>query len=143
MLDKLKQQPLLVRVLWRLFPPYEVRVTRIDLNTLLSADQGLCTEQVRREALLLTKDIDRVLYSIRIDRMKPDQLALILIHNVLTRHLENGWHHVYRGALDLIGNDMLRLWNLTGKEMVKRGYQTEDEYATDASELKKAIREIG
>ncbi|HWG17779.1 MAG TPA: hypothetical protein VN678_07945 [Acidobacteriaceae bacterium] len=131
------------RLLWRLFPPYEVGVIRRDINTLLSADHGVCVGQVRNEALRLTKDMDRIVYSIRIDRVKPDQLALILIHNVLTRNLENGWNHVYRGTLSMIGHDMLRLWEVTAKEMVKRGYQTEEEYLADTSELQRAIREVG
>ena len=130
-------------MLWWFFPPYEVRVTRRNINAFLSADNGLCVEQVRSEALRLTKDVDKVVYSIRINRMKPDHLALTLIHNVLTRNLESGWEHVYRGRLGIVGHDMRRLWHATEKELIKRGYLTEEEYATDATELMKAIREVG
>ena len=131
------------RLLWRVFPPYEVWVTRRDINALLSADGGLCVEQVRSEALRLTKNAARVVHSIRIDRMKADQLALILIHNALLRNLETGQNHSHRGRLSAIGNDMLRLWRATEKELLKRRYLTEEEHATDTSELQQAIAQVG
>jgi hypothetical protein len=127
----------------RLFPPYEVRVTCRDIRAFLAADNGLCIEQIQKEALKLAEDTDKVLYSIRIDRMKPDQLALILIFNVLTSNLQSGWNHTYRGVLTVMGQDMLRLWHLTAKEMVRRGYSTTEEYTVDAEGLRDAIRSVG
>lgn len=126
-----------------LFPPFEVKVTCQDIEALLRADNGLCTEIVRREAIALAKDADKTLYSIRISHFKPDQLALILIYNVLTRNLQSGCQHVYRGTLSMIGRDMLRLWHITAKEMVKRGYSTQDEYKADTEGLMSEIRSVG
>jgi hypothetical protein len=64
------------KIIGKLFPPYEVKVTCQDINTLLQADNGLCTDTVRREALMLAKDADKTMYSIRINHFKPDQLVL-------------------------------------------------------------------
>jgi hypothetical protein len=127
----------------RLFPPYEVKVTCEDIDALLEADNGLCTDLIRREALMLAKDMDKTLYSIKIEHTKPDQLALILIFNVLTRNLEGGWYHSYRGVLTVIGQDMLRLWHVTEKEMIKRGYSTKEAYAIDTEGLMRSIRSMG
>lgn len=38
---------------------------------------------------------------------------------------------------------MLRLWHLTAKELVKRGYSTQTEYDTDAQDLMAEIRSVG
>lgn len=130
-------------IIHRLIAPYEVKLTCRDINAFLQADNGLCIDQIRKEALVLAKDTDKVLYSIRIDGLKPDQLALILIFNVLTRNLESGWYHGYRGILTGIGQDMLRLWHIIEKEMIKRGYSTNDQYRTDAEGLMESIRTVG
>lgn len=127
----------------RLNQPYEVKVTCQDIDAFLRADNGLCADQIRKEALVLAKNAERTMYSIRIDRLKPDQLALILIFNVLTRNLESGCYHGYRGILTGIGHDMLRLWHITEKEMVKRGYSTKDQYDIDAEGLMMSIRSVG
>ena len=131
------------KVIGKLFPPYEVKVTCQDINTLLQADNGLCIDIVRREAIMLAKDADKTMYSIRINRFKPDQLALTLIFNVLVRNLEGGWYHVSRGTLGMEGRDMLRLWHKTAKEMIKRGYSTEEEYAIDVEGLNREIQSVG
>ncbi len=101
-----------------------------DIEAFLRADNGLRLDVVRREALILANNTEKVLYSIRVDHMKPDQLALTLIYNVLTKQLQSGWQHSYRGVLSMIGQDMLRLWHITAKELVKRGYSTEAECKT-------------
>ncbi|MHB1793367.1 MAG: hypothetical protein ACYCPO_00230 [Acidobacteriaceae bacterium] len=128
---------------YRIFKPFEVRMTCNDIEAFLRADNGLCLDVVRREALILANNTDKVLYSIRIDHMKPDQLALTLIYNVLTKQLQSGWQHIYRGVLSMIGQDMLRLWHLTAKELVKRGYSTEAECNTEAAGLMNDIRSAG
>lgn len=127
----------------RLFPPFEVRVTCHDIKALLRADNGLCMDIVMAEALALAKNADRTVYSIRISQMKPDQLALTLIFNVLTRRLQSGSQHVYRGMLSIIGRDMLRLWHVTAKELITRGYSTQEEYEADVKGLTEEIRSVG
>jgi hypothetical protein len=132
-----------MKIIEKMFPPYEVKVTCHDIVALLQAENGLCIDQIRKEALTLAKNADKTIYSIRIDRLKPDQLALILIFNVLTQNLESGLYHGYRGVLTMIGQDMLRLWHITEKEMIKRGYYTEEQYAADTEGLIREIRSVG
>lgn len=131
------------KVVGRLFPPFEVRVTCKNIATFLQADDGLCVDLVKREAFKLARDIDKTMYSIRINHFKPDQLALILIFNVLVRNLEGGSYHVYRGKLGTQGHDMRRLWYKTAIELINRGYCTEEEYAVDLQGLDKEILSMG
>jgi hypothetical protein len=70
-------------------------------------------------------------------------LALILIFNVLTVSLECGWNHVYYGRLSMKGEEMLKLWHITEREMIKRGYLTEEQYAVDTKGLMKSIASMG
>lgn len=131
------------KVIGKLFPPYEVKLTCQDIDSFLQADNGLCADLVRKDALMLAKDSDKTVYSIRIDHLKPDQLALILIFNVLTRNLQSGWNHSYRGVLTVMGKDMLRLWHATAKEMIKRGYSTDEAYSADVAGLMMMIQSVG
>ncbi len=75
------------------------------------------------EAITLARSAEQTVYSIRIDGMKPDQLALILICNVLGRYLSCGQHHTYRGVLSTIGHDMLELWAKAIATLRERGYR--------------------
>jgi hypothetical protein len=127
----------------KLFPPHEVKATCQEINTLLQADNGLCIDIVRKEALVLAKNAEKTIYSVRINRFATDQLALTLIFNVLVRNLEGGSYHSYRGTLGMEGHDMLRLWHKTAKEMIMSGYSTEEEYAIDVEGLKSEILSVG
>jgi hypothetical protein len=107
-------------ILWKVLPPYEVRLTVEEAQRLLGA-ANLCRDIVAPKVLALIRDADKTVYSIRIDRMKPDQLALMLITNVVGRELGSGIHHAYRGTLSMVGNDMRSLWHKAQKLMVERG----------------------
>lgn len=126
-----------------LFPPSEVRNTCDDIDAFLRADNGLCIDTVRSEATTMAKVTDKTLYSIRTMGYTSDQLAHILIHNVLTCNLQSGRQHVYRGMLSMVGNDMLRLWHINRKKMVKQGYSTQEEYDADVPGLMEDIRSVG
>jgi hypothetical protein len=126
-----------------MFKPFEVKATCRDIDAFLQADNGLCIETVRKGALSLAHDTDKVLYSIRVNHMKPDELALTLIYNVLTRNLQSGSLHVYRGILSMEGQDMLRLWHATAKELVKRGYSSTHEYETESAGIVEGIHSAG
>lgn len=75
--------------------------------------------------------------------MKPDQLALILISNVIGEELQSGSHHVYRGVLNMIGNDMRAVWGSVQRELLARGYCDEAEVAKDNEWLSRQINQGG
>jgi hypothetical protein len=130
----------------KLFPPDEVKATCKAIEDFLQRDfgfLGICLEQVRNEALAFAKETGKTVHTVKVDGIKPDHLALILIFNVLTRNLECGWNHIYRGVLSMTGTEMLKLWHITEKEMIKRGYQTQEQYAVDTEGLMKSIASMG
>lgn len=130
------------KLLWKFFPPYEVRLTLAEIEQLF-AEGHICTNIVKSKAIALAKDADRTVYSIRIDHMKPDQLALILVSNVVGRELQCGNHHIYRGVVSMVGNDMKLVWHKVQSELLRRGYCNEAEVAQDNEWLHKQIKEAG
>lgn len=132
-----------MRQLWaRLFPPYEVRLTTAEVKNFLK-DTSLCRDIIESKVLLELNDVERVLYSIRIDHVKPDNLALMLITNVVGRELGSGTHHIYRGVLSMNGQCMKGIWNSAQKELLQRGYCDQAEVDKDNAWLQKQIEGAG
>ncbi|MDP1886132.1 hypothetical protein [Polaromonas sp.] len=130
------------KIFWKMFPPFEVRLTLEEIERFFVVGQ-LCGSIIKPRAVALAKDAERTVYSVRIDRMKPDQLALILISNVIGEELQSGAHHVYRGVLGMIGNDMRAVWSAVQRELLARGYCDESEVAKDNEWLSRQIKDAG
>lgn len=130
------------QLIWKLIPPYEVRLTIEEAKRLLET-ANFCRGTIEPKVLALVKDAEKTVYSIRIDRMKPDQLALLLITNVIGQEVGSGTHHIYRGVLSMIGKDMQNLWNITQRAMLERGYCDQAEADKDNAWLREQIRNAG
>src|SRR5207245_2549370 len=87
---------------WRLFPPFEVRVTTRAINEYLDTERryDVAKALVLNAALAAARDVDRVLYTVRIEQVKPDHLALSVIANILAARISSGHYHLWRGNLD-------------------------------------------
>lgn len=126
----------------RLFPLYEARVTREAAEALLQhaqASRAVLQPAVQRALA----DVETTVYSIRIDHMRPDQIALMLLTNVIGEELGSGRHHVYRGRLGVVGLDMQRMWNAAQDLMVERGYASGDERKEDDAWLQRQVSGAG
>ena len=113
------------------------------INAFLDDLAPLCAPEVSREASALARNAGQTMYSIRTDRMKPDQLALIQICNVVGSHLSNGQHHVYRGTLSMIGQDMLTIWTAAISALRDRGYYTDEQADDDMVWIMEQISNVG
>lgn len=131
------------KLIWKWFPPYEVKLTKIEINTFLKSHGSLCVDLVLQEAMALANDAEKTVYSIRIDHMKPDHLALLIITNVAGRQLSGGWHHTYRGVLSMVGKDLLAVWTAAVMELKKRGYYSEAEVDEDMKWIHNQISQVG
>src|SRR5206468_126080 len=96
------------RIAWKFFPPPEVKSTLEAIDRCLS-DAGACRQIVRRDARAVASCAEIVIQRVRVERMKPDELALVIVSNRLAEHLSSGAHHVYRGLLNMVGKDMRAL----------------------------------
>lgn len=131
------------KLIWKFFPPYEVKLTMEEAKAFLGQTADLCRSIIEQEVLVLARDADRTVYSIRIDRMKPDQLALLLITNVLGRHIGSGSYHTYRGVLSMVGQDMLKVWHSAQTTILDRGYASQQEVNEDNQWMQEQIKNAG
>ena len=131
------------KLLWKLFPPYEVKRTRVEARAFLSESAGSCRSMIEPAVLTLIEDAPKTVYSLRVDRMEPDQLALLLIANVVGAHLMSGKYHIDRGALGMVGSDMLAFWRSTQTTMLERGYATQIEVEEDNLWIRDQIKAVG
>ena len=132
------------KLLWKVFPPYEVRITLRAARRFINDGGALFTRPIVEPAVTaLIRNAERTVYSIRIDGKKPDQLALMLITNVLWEHLRSGHYHIYRGAPSLQGAELMSLWNRTQTELIERGYSTKEEARSRTRQLQEQVKSVG
>ena len=120
-----------------------MKLTQQELKSFLEQAAGVCRSTIEPEILSLIKDAEKTVYSIRIDNMKPEQLALLLVTNVLGKHIGSGRYHTYRGVLNIVGSDMHKLWHSAQHTMFERDYCTEAEVAEDNLWIQKQIKNAG
>jgi hypothetical protein len=130
------------RIAWKFFPPPEVKSTLKAIDQYLSA-AGACRLLVQRDAHAVASCAEIVVQRVRAERMQPDELALVIISNRLAEHLSSGAHHVYRGVLNMVGQDMRALHSRVLETMVRRGYLSEAEAKEDEALVRKEIQEVG
>jgi len=123
--------------------PLEVIQTREEIITFLDNNNNFATDLIKKEALVYADMTEQTVHTIRIDKMQPDELALILITNVIGIAIPSGNYHNYRGILNLQGSDMEKIWKLTVNKLYERGYYTKEKVDEDLEWLAKEIRIAG
>lgn len=126
-----------------LFSCVEVRWIKEEIRNFFNHEDYICNDVALKESLKAAGDADKAKYSIRVDNMKPFQVALIIIRNVAFHQLISGKHHIYRNTLSLLGNDYLKLFNDVMALSTKMGYSTESEAKEESDELLSFIKNLG
>ncbi|MBR9874747.1 MAG: hypothetical protein GYB23_10805 [Vibrionaceae bacterium] len=130
-------------LIWKIFPPYEVKVTLESVDALLNRFSNSCTPIISNEVKYLVKDAEKTVHSIRIEHIDPERLAFTLITNVIARNILSGSYHTYRGVLNSVGNDMKKLWLNLQDYMVSQGDIKFEEKEKDNDWLNEQIKMIG
>ena len=123
--------------------PEEVKLTVEQARRFLADEAGPSRRIVEPQVVARARETEKTVYSVRVDGQKPDQLALLLITNVLGFELGSGSYHVYRGVLSMVGKDMLEVWHSAQKVMEERGYATAQEIAEDNRWIDRQIKNAG
>ena len=132
------------KIIWKIVPPREVRLTIKAARRFLDNNSGASADILNSEVLSLAKeDAERTIHVVRTGVMSPDHVALALVIIAINRHLGSGMHHIYRGALNLVGTDMLEVWRSAKKEIVGRGYASERDMDTANNVLMEDIKNVG
>ncbi|MFM2479710.1 hypothetical protein [Celerinatantimonas sp. MCCC 1A17872] len=130
-------------LIWKIFPPYEVKVTREAIDELLNKFPNNSSNVIVKEAKKLVNNAEKTVYSIRIEHINPEYLAFIIITNVIARDISSGSYHTYRGVLNLIGMDMKSLWLKLQDYMVAKGYINSEQQEKDNAWLYQQIKMMG
>lgn len=131
------------KVIFRFFPPSEVKEVCNEVTMFMQDNSSLSKDIIQKEVLLLAKDYNKTLYSICKDKLKPDQLALILITNVLGKHLGSGHYHIYRGVVNTSGQEMLESWHAAIQTLRDKGYYSDAEAEDDNKWIEEQIKKVG
>ena len=132
------------KLIWKFVPPREVRLTIKAARKFLDNNSWTSTGILNSEVSSLAKeDAERTIHVVRTGAMSPDHVALALVTIAINRHLGSGMHHIYRGALNMVGMDMLKVWRSAKKEIVERGYASEKDMETANSILMEDIKNVG
>lgn len=134
---------MLQRAFWKVFPPLEVKATTEEIIAFLSGYAGEYRRILEKNAIALANDAEKTIYSIRIEHMQPDHLALLLISNVTGQHLSMGNYHIYRGVLSDVGHEILAVFTRAVKTMAERGYHSPEEAEQDLAWVRKQIASAG
>ena len=114
-----------------------------ELDKLVAPDRGPGFGLVNSQSKLYLRDNpDEVESSLR-DGRSPKHIALLLSSNVAQDDLISGRHHVYRGVLDLTGEDALRVFNLSLDGLVEIGQMEPQERQSDIEKLTQEIKRVG
>ncbi|MDN7138602.1 hypothetical protein J6J34_10300 [Pseudidiomarina sp. 1ASP75-14] len=131
------------KLFWKIFPPYEVRLTIQEAKSFLDQFADLSKSILDTEVTSIAKDVEKTIYSVRIDGMKPDELALLLITNVIGQHLGCGKYHIYRGVLNMTGQDMLKVWHAAQRTMLERKFVSKSEVEKDNHWIMEQVKGAG
>ncbi len=121
----------------------EVRWVKEEIRRFFNHHNYICSELAMKEALQIAGQADKTKYSIRVDGLKPQEIALIIISNVAFNQLIRGKHHIYRNTLSLNGKDYLKLFNDSLALSVVEGYTTKDDAKERLDELMAFIKNLG
>lgn len=81
--------------------------------------------------------------SIKEQKWKPRDLALLLISKMAFRQAASGHHHIHRNRPTATGNALRAVFEQAGREMVASGFIPEAENEEDQRTIRKAMSEVG
>ena len=121
----------------------EVEDTKNEVLNFLSCHSNLSSDLIKEQAIVLANMSDKTEYSIQVDKIKPDILALILITNVIGEYISSGSFHIYRGVLNMTGTDMKKIWNAAINELEIKGHYNKEQVDDDHRWLEEKIKIAG
>ncbi len=141
------------KLLWKFFPPYEVKLTKAYVNDFFEledvqpknlfsgAENAL--KIIKSEVLQKCNNVDAIIHAVRIEQTHPENIALIQIINTLFWHIGSGNYHIYRNTLKDDGKELLRVFNIANKFSLDKKYSTQEEVNKANSDIRKDISMAG
>lgn len=134
---------MLQNLICKFLPPPEVKRTVEAINEFRRQNEALAVDVATNAALVLARNAKPTVYTVRIEQVKPEHLALMLITEVTGKLLHSSSYHVNRGVLSIVGKDLRTLSVRAISEMRERGYCTETKANEELGWILKQIKEGG
>lgn len=98
---------------------------------------------VKPQVINCLKDVDKTVYSIREDKMNPRTAIFLLISNITGDMLSSGEYHVYRGVLNMTGNELLKVFYYAVKKLEESGFHSAEDAEKDREWVRNQIKTMG
>jgi hypothetical protein len=86
------------------------------------------------------EDIKRIMLR---DNVSPIRAAYSWINNVSGNLLESGRYHIYRGTLDMMGKELLDIFDISTDKLVEVGDMNKDRAEQHKKDIRRNISSVG
>ena len=121
----------------------EVKWVCEEIEFFFDSYNFMATDVIRKESIRQAKDTNKTKYSIRVDRKKPKEIALLIISNISFNRLASGHGYIYRGVLSIIGRECLKVFNAAVGASEALGFISQQEAKEDMRNLSEQIKKNG
>lgn len=130
-------------ILNKLFPCSEVRWIKDEIKLFFNSNPSAYSQEVILESNKVASDVEKSKYSIRVDGMKPAQLALLIIRNTVFHKIISGNNHLHRGILSNRGAEYLKIFTVAVNTSAALGFESQEEAQSDIADLHNEIKMLG
>lgn len=120
-----------------------VHICLEELSRIREEAGGLFFDEIETSVAELIADKEKTSISINEDDLSPRTLVFLLITNVIQSILPLGKYHIYRGILSMRGDDLLRLWDYSTKQLTELGYYTSEQSEEDRKWMRDQVKKAG
>lgn len=121
----------------------EVKWIRKEVYYFFSRNKYTLPADVLRLCLKDSNNADRAKYSVHVEHMNPQHIALIIIRNHAFNQLAYGDMYVHRGVLTFVGNEYKKLFITAVGNMESLGFVSKEDTNQDIAELRHLIKNCG
>lgn len=132
-----------MKIVKRIFAPKEVKIALNVLHELSLELESQAFKEIRsqiEEGIL--SDYKNVVIQVK-DRESARHLIYFSIANISADYIESGHYHIYRGALNLLGNELLNLFDMAVNRLLEFGAINETEAKEQKAGIRKNIKSVG
>lgn len=101
---------------------------------------GIVREQAER---IILKNKDKIKQIMVKENISPRRTAYSWINNVSGDMLESGQYHVYRGVLNIAGNELLKIFDISTDKLVEVGDMDKNHAEKQKTNIRSSIKSVG
>jgi hypothetical protein len=126
--------------------PNEIAQTREAISRFLEKNASFSRSVLEPTAVSLLTNDENIICAVEAIRdrgVRPETIALIQIIGSISIHLPTGNYHIYRGVLNMVGQDMLDVWKISITEMKHAGLYSHHKTVEEIEWMNEQIKHAG